>query len=145
MVRFVSRLVILAAVFSLMGVATASAMTECKMTYNLEGWSVFYKTSRGTGHITCSNGQEANVSIVTHGGGITFGTSKVIGGRGVFSEVADISSLYGTYGEATAHAGAGGSADARAMFKGNVSLSLAGKGEGINVGFAFGSFRITPQ
>ena len=31
------------------------------------------------------------------------------------------------------------------MFKGNVSLSLAGKGEGINVGFAFGSFRITPQ
>lgn len=145
MLRFVSRLVVLGAVFSLVGVSSASAMTECKMTYNLKGWSVIYKTSRGTGHITCSNGQEANVSIVTHGGGFTFGTSKVIDGRGVFSEVADISSVYGTYGEATAHAGAGASADARAMFKGNVSLSLTGQGEGINVGFAFGSFKITPE
>jgi hypothetical protein len=29
--------------------------------------------------------------------------------------------------------------------KGNVSLTLAGKGQGINVGIAFGAFRIQPN
>ena len=145
MFRFVSKLLIVCAVLVFGGAGSAFAMTKCKMTYDLKGWSVIYKTSQGTGHITCSNGQEANVEIVTHGGGVTFGTSKVIGGMGRFSEVEDISGLYGSYGEATVHAGAGRSANARAMFKGNVSLALSGLGHGINFGFAFGSFKITPR
>ena len=42
-------------------------------------------------------------------------------------------------------AGAGGSVDARVLVKGNVNLSLAGTGQGINLGIAFGSFRIVPR
>lgn len=145
MTRFVSQLLVVCAVVVFGGATSAFAMTKCRMTYDLKGWSAIYKTSRGTGHITCSNGQEATVDIVTHGGGVTFGTSKVIGGKGDFSEVEDISGVYGSYGEATVHAGAGASANARVMFKGNVSLALSGVGQGINFGIAFGSFKITPR
>ena len=87
----------------------------------------------------------ADVSIVTHGGGVTFGTHKVIDGKGIFSAVRDISDLYGGYAEASAHAGAGAAVDARAMMKGNVNLSLSGTGQGINVGLAFGRFGIKPK
>ena len=48
-------------------------LAECKMTYNLKGWSAFYKTATGGGTITCSNGQTARVKIRAKGGGITFG------------------------------------------------------------------------
>ena len=44
----------------------------CKMTYRLDGWSVFYKTASGTGTIRCSNGQTMAVSIKAKGGGLTF-------------------------------------------------------------------------
>ena len=57
----------------------------------------------------------------------------------------DIVDLYGTYVEATAHAGAGGSTDARTMAKGQVNLSLAGTGQGVNLGIAFGGFTIRPR
>ncbi|HJO24607.1 MAG: hypothetical protein QF890_03310 [Myxococcota bacterium] len=145
MLRFVSRLLAICALLVFGGVAPALAVTKCQMTYQLKGWSAFYKTSRGTGHVSCTNGQEANVDIVTHGGGFSFGASNVVGGKGTFSQVEDISSVYGSYGEAIAHAGAGGSVDARVVTKGNVSLSLSGKGRGVNLGFAFGSFRVTPR
>ena len=125
--------------------AVSAEMIKCRMTYNLKGWSFLYKTSKGSGHITCSNGQAADVSIVTHGGGVTFGTSEVIGGKGVFSSVRDIRDVYGSYAEVDAHGGAGAAGDARFMIKGNVNLSLSGPGEGISAGFAFGSFKITPK
>jgi hypothetical protein len=69
----------------------------------------------------------------------------VIDGKGKFSSVPDIADLYGTYVEVTVHAGAGGSTDARAMAKGEVSLSLAGTGQGVNLGVAFGGFTIQPR
>jgi hypothetical protein len=120
-------------------------MTKCRMKYDLDGWSFIYRYGQGSGHITCSNGQAANVLITTNGGGATLGTEKVMGGTGIFSQVSDISQLYGTYVEAGVHAGAGGSADARAMMKGNVNLSLSGVGQGINLGIAFGAFNISPR
>ena len=142
----VNLLILAASVAILTTGATASAsMIDCKLTYDLKGWSVFYKHAKGTGHIACSNGQESDVRIVTHGGGITFGSHEVIDGRGSFSAVRDINELYGGYAEAAAHAGAGSSADARAMMKGNVNLSLSGTGQGVNLGFAFGRFSIEPK
>lgn len=143
--RFVSQFFIVCALLALGSTTSAAAMLECRFTYDLKGWSAVFKTARGTGEINCSNGQSASVDIVTYGGGVTFGTSTVVGGKGHFSQVEKISDLYGTYVEAMAHAGAGGSTDARAMFKGSVRLSLAGRGQGFNVGFAFGSFRIKPR
>jgi hypothetical protein len=125
--------------------AGSAQMIKCRLRYDVKGWSFIYKHTMGTGKITCSNGQSANVKITTNGGGPTLGSHEVIDGKGVFSQVRDIGDLYGTYAEIDAHAGAGGSADARAMMKGNVNLSLVGLGQGINLGIALGAFNISPQ
>jgi hypothetical protein len=134
-----------AALLALPGPAVSAEMTQCHLSYDLEGWSIVYKTSRGQGRITCKNGQSADVKIVTHGGGATLGRIRVVDGGGSFSSVEDISDLYGSYAEAMVHAGVGAAADARVMMKGNVNLSLSGTGQGINLGLAFGSFRIEPR
>ena len=117
-------------------------VTECKMTFNLKGWSAFYKTSKGDGTITCANGQSMKVKIKATGGGITFGKSEIIGGTGKFSGARNIQELLGSYVQSEAHAGAGKSTDAQALTKGEVSLALAGTGRGVDVGFAFGKFTI---
>jgi len=123
--------------------STASAQSvKCELRYSLEGWSIFYKTADGEGRITCDNGESANVKLQARGGGFSFGKSEVVDGHGEFSAVTGIDQLFGGYAEAQAGAGSGRSADARAMTKGNVVLSLAGTGEGTNLGFSFGSFRI---
>jgi hypothetical protein len=117
-------------------------LVECKMVFNLTGWSVFYKTAKGRGTITCSNGQKARVKITAKGGGITFGKSDVIGGKGKFTAVRSLEELFGAYAQSEVHAGAIKSADAQALTKGTVSLVLAGTGRGIDIGFAFGKFTI---
>lgn len=115
---------------------------QCKMTFNLKGWSAFYKTSKGDGTITCSNGQKARVRIKATGGGITFGKSEIVGGTGRFTGARNLEEVLGAYVQSEAHAGAGKSADAQAMTKGEISLVLAGKGRGVDIGFAFGKFTI---
>ena len=114
---------------------------ECKLTYELKGWSAFYKTATGGGTITCSNGQSARVKITLEGGGITFGKSE-IAGTGIFTGARDISELFGSYAQAEAHAGVVKSGDAQAMTKGEISLALSGTGRGIDIGIAFGKFTI---
>ena len=138
-VRTLSMMILLVAAAS---VAEAK-MTTCEMSFNMKGWSAFYKTSSGSGHITCDNGQTADVRLSAKGGGITAGKSEVRDGTGKFSEVRDISDLIGTYASGTATAGAGKSASATVVTKGEVSLALAGKGNGIELGISFGKFVIS--
>jgi hypothetical protein len=118
---------------------------DCQMSFNLKGWSAFYKTAKGTGTVRCDNGQTMRVSLVAKGGGITFGKSEIVNGRGEFSGVDNISEVLGTYVASEAHAGASKSAKASAMTKGNVNLALAGKGKGWDIGVAFGKFVIKRQ
>lgn len=116
---------------------------SCKMKFQLSGWSVFYKTAKGTGTVTCDNGQTMQVKLRAKGGGLTFGKTKVSNGIGKFSGVNSIQDVLGHYANAEAHAGADkNSADAQVVTKGNVSLALSGKGEGWNLGVAFGAFII---
>lgn len=115
---------------------------SCKMTFQLSGWSVFYKTAKGTGTVTCSNGQSLHVKLRAKGGGLTFGKTKITDGIGKFSGVSNVRDVLGHYAEAVAHAGAEKSAAAQVLTKGNVSLALSGKGEGWNLGVAFGAFII---
>ena len=68
---------------------------------------------------------------------------KIEDGKGEFSGVDDISEILGTYVAAEAHAGAAKSSTARVMTKGEVTLALAGKGRGWDVGVAFGKFVIS--
>jgi hypothetical protein len=126
----------------LVGAMPATAGTFCEMTFSLSGWSVFYKTAKGDGVITCDNGQTARVKISSKGGGITAGKYRITDAIGKFTEVSDISELFGGYGQAEAHAGAGKSAKAGVVTKGEISLSFAGKGTGVDLGVAFGNFFI---
>jgi len=124
------------------GPLPAQALIQCHLTFTLEGWSFFYRTSSGSGTITCDDGQSVHVSLSSRGGGLTFGSSSVLEGRGTFSPVASIDDLFGRYGSAMAHAGMGRSTYAQVVTKGRVSLALSGTGSGVDVGFSFGRFEI---
>jgi len=115
---------------------------SCRMTFQMSGWSVFYKTATGSGTVTCSNGQSMHVKLRAKGGGLTFGKTRIDHGIGKFTGVNSIADIKGHYANAEAHAGAEKSADAQVVTKGNVSLALSGKGEGWNLGIAFGAFII---
>lgn len=131
--------------FALMLAANAPANAQfhdCEMTFSLSGWSAFYKTASGLGTVTCSNGQRMRVKLSAKGGGLSFGKSSIDNGHGEFSGIRDISEVLGGYATAEAHAGAVKSAKGQVMTKGPVSLALAGKGRGWDLGFAFGSFHI---
>lgn len=126
--------------------ATAhAATTKCEMKYTLSGWSAFYKVAHGSGTITCDNGQSAKVSLDAKGGGLTAGKYKIRDGIGKFSEVGNISEVFGTYAAGSADAGAVKSASAGAMTKGEVSLALSGTGTGFQLGISFGKFTITKK
>ena len=114
----------------------------CSMQFTLKGWSVFYKQAKGSGTVTCDNGQSAEVAIKLKGGGLTVGKSSIADGKGSFSEVSDISEVFGAYASAEAHAGAVKSSSATAMTKGEISLAITGKGRGWDLGVSFGRFVI---
>jgi len=115
---------------------------DCTMTFNLKGWSAFYKTAKGEGTITCAKGGSMKVKLTAKGGGITFGKSEVIGGTGRFYGATSVEDCLGSYAQSEAHAGAGKSSDAQALTKGDINLTLVGTGKGVDVGFAFGKFTI---
>lgn len=116
--------------------------TKCKMDFQLKSWSIIFKKADGEGVIKCSNGQTAKVKLRLRGGGLTAGKGEIREGHGVFSEVRSIDDLFGSYVAAEAHAGAGKSAGAQAMTKGEVSLALSGKGAGVDLGISVGKFTI---
>ena len=121
--------------------AVAQNLT-CKLSFSSSGWSIFYKTMSGSGTVTCTNGQTLPVTISAKGGGLTVGKSKITNGFGEFAEVKDIRDVLGSYAAGEAHAGAEKSAHAQAMTNGKVSLALAGKGQGWDLGVAFTKFTI---
>ncbi len=124
--------------------ASSDAMTRCTMKFNLRGWSFFYQTAHGSGVVTCDNGEKADVTLKTEGGGLTFGKEDVVNGTGTFSAVQDIKNIYGSYAAAGANAGAVKSSQAAAMTKGEVSMALSGSGQGFDLGVAFSKFTIEP-
>ncbi len=122
--------------------AQAAGNIDCELRYNLTGWSAFYKTSQGTGTITCENGASFPVKISAKGGGLTVGRTTITDGRGRFTGAYSLDDLIGTYGGAEVHASASKATDAQVMTKGDVSLALAGTGRGWSLGIGFGKFVI---
>lgn len=123
--------------------SASAADLDCKLSFNLNSWSVFYKHSTGTGVVRCNNGTSLPVRIEAKGGGLTVGKSTVRDGQGKFSGVRDIHDVVGGYATAEANAAAGKNAMAQVVTKGPISLALSGKGEGVALGISFGSFIIT--
>ena len=130
------------AVASMIGGPAHAAGIDCKLKFTLSGWSAFYKRADGNGTITCNNGASFAVKLQARGGGLSFGKSTIRDGTGEFSAVQSVDELLGSYATAEAHAGAVKSSKAQVMTKGEVSLALAGTGEGWDLGVAFGKFVI---
>ncbi len=125
------------------GPADAAGKTDCKMKFDLSGWSAIYKHAEGHGVITCNNGRSFRVNIVAVGGGLTVGKYHVEGGTGKFSDVSNTDELFGSYAQGEANAGVVKSGTAQILTKGTSSLALAGAGEGVDLGISFGKFTIT--
>ncbi|HEX4826319.1 MAG TPA: hypothetical protein VFV19_18610 [Candidatus Polarisedimenticolaceae bacterium] len=115
---------------------------DCDMTYSLKGWSAMYKTAKGEGSITCSNGETAQVAISVKGGGVTFGKTEIYNGKAEISGVHSMNDIYGSYAMGSAHAGVVKAGQVAVMTKGTVSIALSGAGEGMDVGIDFSDFKI---
>lgn len=119
------------------------AELDCSMSFALTGWSLIYKHAEGDGVVRCENGQSMPVTISVTGGGLTAGKWHVDDGSGTFSDVHDINDVLGSYAAGSAHAGVVKSGSAQALTKGNVSLVLAGTGEGVDLGVDVSKFTIS--
>ncbi|MCK9606762.1 MAG: hypothetical protein M0R33_10000 [Methylomonas sp.] len=124
--------------------AIADTMTSCTMTYKLSGWSFVYKQYDGVGHISCRNGQRAQVGLSSKSIGFTLGKSE-IEGTGVFSDVRNLNEIYGHYVALEGHAGVTKSVDAQVLTSGEISLALTGKGRGLDIGVTLGALTISPR
>jgi hypothetical protein len=122
--------------------AVAAQRIDCEMKFNLTGWAAIYKHAEGRGTITCTNGRSYEVDIVAVGGGLTAGKYRIENGTAKFSDVYDTTELFGSYAQGEANAGVVKSGSAQVLTKGNVSLALAGAGEGVDIGISFGKFTI---
>lgn len=123
--------------------AAADANLDCKLSYNLSGWSLIYKHTTGTGIVRCENGETMRVKVSAKAVGITAGKWHIDDGKGNFTDVHRISDVLGSYAQASANAGVVKSGEAQVLTKGPVSLALAGNGEGVNVGVDVGEFTIS--
>lgn len=124
--------------------SNAKAM-DCHMTFTLQGWSAIYKTASGSGTVTCDNGQSMPVKLSAKGGGLSVGKYRIDDGKGAFTDVTDIHHVLGSYARASAHAGAGETAHASVMTKGDISLAITGHGTGWDLGVGFSGFTITAE
>jgi len=134
---------LLSTVFTSMPVA-AQDMTSCTMTYRMNGWSFVYKRYDGVGHISCSNGQRAEVGLSSNSIGFTLGKSE-IDGTGVFSEVRNLNEIFGHYVSLGGHAGLTGSVDGQVLTSGEISLVLSGQGRGVDIGVTLGALTVSPR
>ena len=122
----------------------ASPDINCRMDYHLTGWSLVYKHTTGTGVVTCDNGATMNVRLSARAIGATIGKWKIDNGVGRFSDVHNIREVLGNYAQANANAAVVKAAEAQVLTKGNVSLALAGGGEGVALGVDVGTLHIDP-
>lgn len=123
--------------------SAGGANLDCKLRYDLHGWSLIYKHTTGTGTVTCENGQSMRVNVAAKAVGITAGKWRIDNGKGTFTDVHTISDVLGDYAQASANAGVVKSGEAQVLTKGPVSLALGGGGEGVNLGVDVGKFSIT--
>ena len=142
MKKTMTAMLVLLATLGAAPAAQAAGNIDCELRFDLSGWSVFYKTASGHGTITCDNGASIPVSIRAKGGGLTVGKSRISNGRGKFTGAYSLNDLIGTYGGAEVHAGAVKSSNAQVVTKGDISLALAGTGQGWDLGIGFGKFEI---
>ena len=115
---------------------------DCKLKFSLDSWSVIYKHADGAGEVFCEGMPPMPVRISARGAGLTVGKTHIEHGTGEFTDVRMVEDVLGDYAQAEAHAGAVKSGQAALLTKGEVSLALAGHGEGIDLGVDVTKFTI---
>lgn len=93
--------------------------------------------------MTCKDGASIPVAINANGVGVTAGKWKITGGKGKFTHVAKIDDVLGSYLAVSGDVGVAKAGAAKVLTKGKVSLALAGKGEGFDIGIAISDFKIS--
>jgi hypothetical protein len=115
---------------------------DCKLRFSLSGWSAILQHAEGDGIVTCADGESLHVKISAKGAGLTVGKTRIDNGTGRFTDVRMLTDVLGNYAQGEAHAGIVKSGTAQLLTKGTVSLALAGKGEGIDLGVDVGEFTL---
>lgn len=118
---------------------------DCTIRFQLSGWSAIYERVDGTGIVACSDGTALPVEIQARGAGLMAGRLKVTSGTGTFAHAHQISDVFGTYAEGDMHVPVADSVAAPLLSNGKVSLGLAGKGEGYDLGASIAGLTIRPQ
>ena len=119
-----------------------TADLNCKLQYQVKGWSAVVKVANGSGTVTCSDGTTKAVTLKLRSIGATIGKSQIDNGVGTFTDVLSINDVVGRYAQSEVHAGVVKSGSAQVLTKGTVSLALAGAGEGIDLGVTVGELTI---
>lgn len=146
MMRSTPMLLVVAALSALSGAAAASDRElDCRLEFTSKEWSALYTSAVGEGTVTCKDGSTLPVAIRAKGVGITAGKWKITEGGGKFTHVAKIEDVLGSYLAVSGDIGVAKSGTAQVLTKGKVSLALAGKGEGFDVGIAVSDFRISKR
>lgn len=144
MKKFAQFLLASAALVALMPMASAAERDlDCSLKFSSKQWSALYSSAVGEGVVTCKDGSSMPVAIRAKGIGITAGKWKITDGKGTFTHVARIEDVLGRYLAVSGDVGVAKAGTAQALTKGKVSLVLAGKGEGFDVGIAISGFRIS--
>lgn len=116
---------------------------RCHLAFTSQAWSALYSSAVGQGVVTCADGSSMPVAIRAKGIGITAGKWKITDGKGTFTRVSRIDDVLGSYLAVSGDVGMAKAGTAQALSKGKVSLALAGKGEGFDVGVAISNFKIS--
>lgn len=123
--------------------SAAERELECTLKFTSEEWSAVYSSAVGEGTVTCKNGASMPVAIRAKGIGITAGKWKITDGTGKFTHLAKIEDALGSYLSVGGDVGVIKAGTAHVLTKGKVSLALAGKGEGFDIGIDISEFRIS--
>lgn len=144
MKTFTSGLLFFSALTMASGFASAAERDlSCKIKFTSHEWSAVYDSAVGEGTVTCKNGASMPVAIRAKGVGITAGKWKITDGTGTFTHVANIDDVLGSYLALSGDVGVVKAGTAKVLTKGKVSLALAGKGEGFDIGIAISDFKIS--
>jgi hypothetical protein len=138
---------ILAVVLAIVWAGTAVAEDEktisCNLNFSMVAWAALIKSGSGEGRITCTNGDEIEVTLKSGGIGLAAGKIEITNGHGEFSAVRNVDDLFGTYSGASRAGGVGTTAGGAAgLVKGDVALGLYGSGHGIGIS-SFGASGLT--
>jgi hypothetical protein len=109
----------------------------------MNGWSAIVKKAEGHGTVSCANGESMPVDLRVVGGGLTAGKWQINDGTGTFTDVHRISDVLGDYAQGEASVAAVKAGTAQVLTKGNVSLALAGVGQGVDLGLSGAKFTIS--